>query len=96
MVLCIHSIKSCMNNQERDNKIDTSSLHLLDFICRSVEPEDRPAFSDIISYLEVSNDIILQWNSEDLAVSKMASILGAPLIEGENLYKNLQLSNKII
>ena len=79
----------------RDNKIDTSSLHLLDFICRSVKPEDRPAFSDIISYLEVSNDI-LQWNSEDLAVSKMASILGAPLIEGENLYKNLQLSNKII
>lgn len=61
-----------------------------------MEPEDRPAFSDIISYLDVPNDIILQWNSEDLAVSEMASKLGAPLIEGNNLYKNLQTSNIII
>eukprot|EP00731_Ephydatia_muelleri_P029401 Em0020g1045a len=52
----------------------------------------RPSFAEIQEYLGASDDTILAWSSSDKEVSPQASVLGAPLSEGLELYKNLQQS----
>ena len=56
--------------------------------CRHSVHSERPNFSKICRYLKAPSDQLLQWVDE--GASKRARMLGAPLLEAESLYNDLQ------
>ena len=44
----------------------------------------------IQTYLDSPEDSLLQWSPSDTLPGKQAHLLGAPLVEGNNLYIDLQ------
>jgi len=63
-------------------------LNLL--ISRNPTPTQRPTFDSIHDYLDSPPDSLLQWRREDMIPGKLAHVLGAPLLEANNLYFDLQ------
>ena len=50
----------------------------------------RPSFQDIIKQLSLPDTKLLKWSEEDKSVYPEAATLGADLLCGEELYKDLQ------
>lgn len=50
----------------------------------------RPTFDSIYDYLDSPLDSLLQWRQQDVVAGKQAHVLGAPLLEANNLYYDLQ------
>ena len=50
----------------------------------------RPNFVNISRKLSISDTKLLQWSEEDRSVHPEATKLGADLLCGQELYKNLQ------
>ena len=50
----------------------------------------RPTFDSIHDYLDSPEDSLLHWRPEDVIPDKQAHVLGAPLLEANNLYFDLQ------
>ena len=66
--------------------------HEVRYFCplpRNPSHNDRPSASDISGEFCKSERILLSWKKEDI-VSPSAQVLGGPLSEGEELYKDLQ------
>ena len=62
------------------------------YVCRHPDPESRPIFALIIKYLTKPDEELLKISEEDRHISGIrASTLGYPLLDGINLYKDLQL-----
>ena len=59
-------------------------------LCRNPKDSQRPTFDGIQQYLDSPEDSLLQWSADDIEPGKQSHILGAPLIEGSNLYIDLQ------
>ena len=64
----------------------------MDFECRNPIPNMRPNFHDILNSLLENEQKTLEIPHEDASVHKQATVLGGPLIAGENMYKSLQQS----
>lgn len=60
------------------------------FLLRNPVHTLRPTFDSIHDYLDSPEDSLLQWRSEDVIPDKQAHVLGAPLLEANNLYFDLQ------
>jgi serine/threonine protein kinase len=58
--------------------------------CWNPTDTQRPTFDCIRTYLDSPEDSLLQWSPGDTLPGKQAHVLGAPLIEGNNLYIDLQ------
>ena len=56
---------------------------------RNPSHNDRPSASDISGEFCKSERILLSWKKENI-VSPSAQVLGGPLSDGEELYKDLQ------
>ena len=65
------------------------------YYCRDLNPINRPKFSEIFEYLSIHEDILLHWSDDDLAISDVAHLLGAPIDETEHLYIDLQNFHKM-
>ena len=64
---------------------------LLSPLCRNPDYHKRPSFKDLFIGLSVGNqDVLLSWAEDDRTMSGQADVLGAPLEEGKDLYKDLQ------
>ena len=50
----------------------------------------RPSFSEVCDYLNASDDLLLNWTSQDKMVSERVTEIGAPHSEARNLYPDLQ------
>ena len=50
----------------------------------------RPSFQDIARQLSLPDTKLLKWSEEDKSVHPEAATLGADLLCGEGLYKDLQ------
>ena len=50
--------------------------------------------SEVLTEYLTERHALMLWNTEDKSVSLQADVLGAPLEEGKNLYKDLQLCYK--
>ena len=50
----------------------------------------RPSFQDIVRQLSLPDSKLLKWSEEDKSVHPEAAMLGADLLCGEGLYKDLQ------
>ena len=61
---------------------------------RNPNPVRRPTFDSIHNYLSLSDDFLLHWSDEDTPVSPMASLLGSPLEESSELYRDLQMVHR--
>ena len=57
---------------------------------RHPEPESRPSFSDVTTFLSQPESALLMWSEEDRAVYPNATTLGVELREGHTLYIDLQ------
>ena len=66
-----------------------STKHLI-FFHRHPEPKSRPTFSQVVDYLNVADEILMEWSDQDEKVSNMATELGSPLSQGFHLYPDLQ------
>ena len=67
--------------------------HYTVFGFRHRDPEKRPTYSTIITDLTGTGS--LTWNDEDIRIAgEMATKLGNPLIDGHNLFYDLQLKYK--
>ena len=51
---------------------------------------ERPSFQDIVTQLSLPDTKLLKWSEEDKSVHLEAVTLGADLLCGEGLYKDLQ------
>ena len=51
---------------------------------------ERPSFQDIVTLLSLPDTKLLKWSEEDKSVHLEAATLGADLLCGEELYKDLQ------
>ena len=60
---------------------------------RHPEAKGRPYSISILRTLEKSDEILLQW-SESTNTDNQVMMLGAPLINGEQLYPDLQSQYK--
>ena len=61
------------------------------FSCRQPDPNDRPAFMDVLIPLQKPDFQLLKWSSEELVLySEEARTLGATLEAGHQLHKDLQ------
>ena len=68
-------------------------IHFLLSLCniRNPKPELRPPFLKIVVALQQPDFKILSWSTKDRrSKSDNAMYLGAPLAEGESLFKSLQ------
>ena len=52
----------------------------------------RPNFQDIVKQLSLPDTKLLKWSEEDKSVHPEAAMLGADLLYGKGLYKDLQIS----
>ena len=59
-------------------------------IYRNPNHTQRPSFDSIHDYLDSPEESLLQWQSGDIIPGKQAEVLGAPLLEANNLYFDLQ------
>ena len=57
---------------------------------RNSAPSERPSFQDISRQLSLPDTKLLKWTEEDKSVHPEAAQLGADLLCGEGLYKELQ------
>ena len=57
---------------------------------RNPKPELRPPFLKIVVALQQPDFKILSWSTKDRRSQSNAMYLGAPLAEGESLFKSLQ------
>ena len=71
-------------------------LKLISVVCnyRHPKPSLRPGFPDIARQLSFPDTKLLKWSEEDKSVHPEAATLGADLLCGEELYRDLQ--NKYI
>ncbi len=63
-----------------------SSLSLF----RHPVPTERPRFSEVSTFLNSTDEVLLNWSNADKAISPRVTEIGAPLSEGVNLYLDLQ------
>ena len=61
---------------------------------RNPEATERPKFTKLMTAFLSNPSLLLKWTEKDLSVSPQASMLGAPLEEGRDLYQNLQFKYK--
>ena len=61
---------------------------------RNPEATERPKFTKLMTAFLSNPSLLLKWTAKDLSVSLQASMLGAPLEEGRDLYQNLQFEYK--
>ena len=59
-------------------------------LCRNPLTTERPGFQDIVTQLSLPDTKLLKWLEEDKSVHPEAAMLGADLLCGEGLYKDLQ------
>ena len=64
-------------------------------MCRNPAYSARPTFGAIFGYLNAPDEQLLKWSEEDRSVSYRAAVLGAPLTEGSELYKDLQFTYQL-
>ena len=57
---------------------------------RNSAPSERPSFQDIVRQLSLPDTKLLKWTEEEKSVHPEAAQLGADLLCGEGLYKDLQ------
>ena len=71
-------------------------IHKLQFplSIRNPEATERPKFTKLMTAFLSNPSLLLKWTAKDLSVSPQASMLGAPLEEGRDLYQNLQFKYK--
>ena len=69
------------------------ALHYNDY-SRDPERSHRPGFQDITRQLSLPDTKLLKWSEEDKSVHLEAATLGADLLCGEGLYKDLQTRYK--
>ena len=62
-------------------------------MCRHPEAKGRPYSKLILRTLEKSDEILLQWSGSTNTDDQLTT-LGAPLINGEQLYPDLQSQYK--
>ena len=60
------------------------------FLTRHPAPSTRPTFKDILAALLHDEAKVLDIPVEDASTHEQASLLGAPLEAGENMYSDLQ------
>ena len=65
-------------------------LHIHLFTCRHPVTSERPSFQDISRQLSLPDTKLLKWTEEDKSVHPEAAQLGADLLCGEGLNKDLQ------
>ena len=63
-------------------------------MCRHLAASGRPGFQDITRQLSLPDTKLLKWSEEDKSVHPEADKLGADLLYGEGLYKDLQVKYK--
>jgi hypothetical protein len=63
---------------------------LLIMICRHPETSKRPNFSDIMQLFSLPDTKLLKWSEDDKTADPEAATLGADLVAGQDLYKDLQ------
>ena len=71
-----------------------SLTHSFPLSVRKPEATERPRFTKLMTAFLSNPSLLLKWTEKDLSVSPQASMLGAPLEEGRDLYQNLQLKYK--
>ena len=59
--------------------------------CRHPTSSERPDFTEISRRLSLPDTRLLKWSEEDKCVHPEAAKLGADLLYGEPLYKDLQM-----
>ena len=64
------------------------------YIRRNPKTSGRPSFQDIAKWLSLPDTKLLKWSEEDKSVHPEAATLGADLLCGEELYKDLQVKYK--
>jgi len=57
---------------------------------RHPDTESRPTFSELREALSQSEAELLAWSEKDKKVHQQATVLGAPLESGKDLYLELQ------
>ena len=57
---------------------------------RNPDYHRRPSFDDLHQAFLTNPSFLLKWTAKDRSVSPQAAMLGAPLEEGSDLYRNLQ------
>ena len=60
------------------------------YVCRHPEKSSRPSFHSLCQSLDGEPATLLQWREEDTQCHLQASLLGAELEAGKNLYTELQ------
>ncbi len=53
-------------------------------------PTSRPRFSEVCTFLNSTDEVLLNWSNADKAIGARVMEIGAPLSEGNNLYLDLQ------
>jgi hypothetical protein len=67
-----------------------TNLLLATTFFRHPNKSERPTFSDIRKHLWLPGARLLQWSEEDRSISPEAAELGADLLHGKELYRDLQ------
>ena len=61
---------------------------------RNPDYKQRCAMGDVLTEFLIQRDAVLRWKKEEMSVCSQADLLGAPLNQGTNLYRDLQLYYK--
>ena len=62
---------------------------------RNPDTRGRPSFIELTRQLSLPDTKLLKWSEEDKSVHPEAAQLGADLLCGEGLYKELQVKYKL-
>ena len=62
---------------------------------RNPDTQARPSFIELTRQLSLPDTKLLKWSEEDKSVHPEAAQLGADLLCGEGLYKELQVKYKL-
>ena len=70
--------------------IHINCITICDISCRHPSPAARPKYREILTVLLGEEYKVLSIPTEDASTSAQASLLGAPIEEGEKMYLDLQ------
>ena len=65
------------------------TIYAFSFFRHPVSSE-RPRFAEVCTFLNSTDEVLLNWSSADKAAGQRVTELGAPLSESVNLYPDLQ------
>ena len=75
-----------LKNSIKNNSIEYFILQL----CRHPKTSERPTFATLVFKLSQPDCKVLYFLASDEGIHRQASVLGAPLEAGQNLYLDLQ------